>query len=181
VNGPADDADRDSPALPPFPPGRLIGLDYGERRVGVATSDPTGTIASARCSIEWRGFDDLLRRLEALVAEEAEDGAIAGVVIGDPRHMSGEPSPGSERVARLRTALAGRLGLPVWCWDERLSSVAAEAALAETGMGGRRRRRRVDAVAAALILQTFLEAVRERARVSGESHDASRCEEPSGE
>ncbi len=154
----------DDQAVPSRLTGRLLGLDHGSRRVGVAVSDPTGTIASARGHLEYRNLEQLVTRVAALIDEEAENGAIVGIVIGDPRHMSGEPSAGSQLVADIRIRLRRQLGLPVWCWDERLTTVAAEAALCETGMRGRKRRQRVDAVAAALILQSFLEAIRERGR-----------------
>jgi putative Holliday junction resolvase len=140
--------------------GSLIGVDYGERRVGIAVSDPTGTIASPRLKLERRGagLAELVDRLALLVQNEEA----VGVVIGDPRHMSGEASPGSAAAAALAAALAARAGVPVWLWDERLTSVVAAAALGEGNVRGRAQRARVDAVAAALILQNFLDAHRER-------------------
>jgi putative Holliday junction resolvase len=150
---------------------RLVGIDYGSRRVGVAVSDPTGILATPHSQIEYRGRADLVERLTDLVQNEGG----AGVVIGDPRHMSGEPSAGSSEVSELAAALAARLGLPVWLWDERLSTVDAEVRLREAdergrkrtrgGRGsdpGRGRRQRLDRAAAALILQGFLDAHRDR-------------------
>jgi putative Holliday junction resolvase len=144
--------------------GRLLGLDYGSRRIGVAASDPTGTLASPLTRLEvpadpaGAGLAELVDRLAGLVQNEEA----VGVVIGDPRHMSGEESLGSVVVRKLAAALAARIRLPVWLWDERLSSVAAAAALRAGAVGGRARRARVDAAAAAVILQSFLDACRDR-------------------
>jgi putative Holliday junction resolvase len=137
--------------------GRIVGLDYGERRIGTAVSDPTGTIALPRDQIIHHGLADAVDRVVQVVQNEEA----VGVVLGDPRHMSGEPGAGSAVVREVATRLAARLTQPVWLWDERLTSVAAEAALREGGVRRRDRKRRVDAVAAALILQSFLDAHRE--------------------
>jgi len=137
--------------------GRVLGVDYGERRIGTAVSDPTGTIASPLAQITHRGLADAVDRL-ALVVQNEE---VIGVVFGDPRHMSGEPGAGSAVVLEVASRLAARLEQPVWLWDERLSSVAAEAALREGGLRGPALRQRIDVVAAALILQSFLDAHRE--------------------
>ncbi len=138
--------------------GRLLGVDYGERRIGVAVSDPTGTIASPLLQVTHQGIAEALDRLAELVHREEA----IGIVLGEPRHLGGGESAGSAVVREVATRLASRTGLPVWLWDERLSSVAAAAALREGGIKGSGFRRRIDAVAAALILQTFLDAHRER-------------------
>lgn len=156
---------------------RLMGVDYGSRRAGVAMSDPTGTLASPHSHIEHRGLADLVERLADLARREGA----TGVVIGDPRHMTGAASAGSQAVAELAVALAARLGLPVWLWDERLSTVTAESKLREAGSPsgrrgrpqGRERRQRLDRVAAALILQGFLDAYRDRALPPGIAPEGS--------
>jgi putative Holliday junction resolvase len=153
---------------------RLLGIDYGERRVGVALSDPTGTLASPLTVIAHEGGPELVDRLVALVQNE---GAV-GIVIGDPRRASGERSPGSERAETLAHTLAGRLQLPVWLWNEwgstvlaaeRLSAVrparrgrGAEAAARRHRDARRMRQQKLDRAAAAIILQDFLDAHRDR-------------------
>lgn len=137
--------------------GRLVGVDYGERRIGVAVSDPSGTIGFPFAQIEHRGIADAVDRL-ALLAQDQE---AVGVVFGDPLHLSGQASPGSGVAREVASRLATRLDHPVWLWDERLSSVVAEAALREGGVRRKARRGKVDAMAAALILQSFLDAHRE--------------------
>jgi len=154
---------------------RLLGIDLGERRVGVAVSDPTGLLASPLLQFTHPGsLAELVDRLAELAREEEA----SGIVIGDPRHASGDPSPGSERSAELARALGAQLALPVWLWNEWGSTAEATARLAATRVargGGRGapgarhaaarrlRRERLDRAAAAVILQDFLDACRDRA------------------
>ncbi|HWN81339.1 MAG TPA: Holliday junction resolvase RuvX [Candidatus Udaeobacter sp.] len=148
---------------------RFLGIDCGARRVGIAISDPTGRIATPLAQLEPANEPDLVDQ----VAELAENEGIQGVVVGDPRHASGEPSPGSAIAARLAGLLGRRMGCPVWLWDERLTTFAAEDALraVEAARGSRRRKpgtagarsarrerqARVNQLAAAVILQDFLD------------------------
>lgn len=136
---------------------RALGLDLGTKRIGVAVSDPTGTIASpltvvAR-SLSRRHDHETLARL---VREEEAD----VVVVGLPRSLSGELGPAARGVLAEVEKLATVLGVPVETSDERLTTVVAEAALREAGVDGAARRQRVDKVAAAVILQGWLEARR---------------------
>lgn len=155
---------------------RFIGIDLGTRRVGVAVSDPTGMLAFPLVQIAHPGdLAGLVDRLAELVQNEEAD----GIVIGDPRHASGDPSPGSERALALAQALGRRLELPVWLWNEWGSTAEAAArlgaarpatrarGLAASGAGyaatHRRRKEKLDRAAAAIILQDFLDASRDRA------------------
>jgi 23S rRNA pseudouridine1911/1915/1917 synthase len=150
---------------------RFLGIDCGARRVGVAISDPAGRIATPLAQIEPRDEPDLVDQ----VAELAENEGVQGIVVGDPRHASGDPSAGTAIAARLAGLLGSRLGCPVWLWDERLSTFTADAALKaveaerrrpRTSARGRARVRaerqarqaRVNQLAAAMILQDFLDA-----------------------
>ena len=135
---------------------RVVGLDFGRRRIGVALSDPSGIIASPHGVVEadpedpTRPSDQLLELLDSVEAER--------VVVGLPLHMDGSAGEMVEEVRAFADALRERTGLPVEEWDERLSSSAAERALVETGAPDRVRRQkgRVDAMAAALTLRAFL-------------------------
>lgn len=135
---------------------RVVGLDYGRRRIGVAVSDPSGIIATPRGVVEAEGDDPtvpppaLLRLLEEVGAER--------VVVGLPLRMDGSAGEMAEEVRAFAEALRARSGIPVEEWDERLSSSAAERALVETGAPERVRREkgRVDAMAAALTLRAYL-------------------------
>lgn len=137
---------------------RILAVDMGERRVGLAVSDPTGTVAQPLSVAVLEEPDEILE----VVAEAARRAGAEALVIGLPRHMNGEEGEGARRARALAAALTERLGVPVDLWDERLTTVAAHRALREGGVSGRRRRDKVDKMAAALILQGYLEARRGR-------------------
>ena len=134
-----------------------MALDYGESRVGVAVTDPTGVIAQPLASIEHgprRGA--LLPRLEQLLREYE----VERVVVGLPLHMDGSSSEQAERTRAFGSRLAERTQLPVEYLDERWTSVEAKRALGPAGSSRRRQRRKreqVDSVAAAILLRTWLE------------------------
>jgi putative Holliday junction resolvase len=129
---------------------RVIALDVGERRIGVAVSDPTGTLATPHSVIHRRSKAQDFATVARLVAElQAER-----VVVGLPLSLSGDVGPQARRVMRYAQALAQALPVPVELYDERYSTVTADELLAE---GGRKRRRTpIDAAAAAVILQEYL-------------------------
>ncbi len=131
--------------------GRLLGIDYGDKRFGLAVSDPTQTLARPLETIE--GQSEFWRRLEVILA----DGEIETLVLGLPRNMDGSLGPKAQTVLAFRKRLEERSGLPVETWDERLTTVQAERNLRETGMSLNQRRRRVDEVAAQIILQSFID------------------------
>lgn len=133
--------------------GRLLAIDYGERRVGLAISDPTGTIASPAGFIERRAgkrppVAELIRRAEALEAE--------GFVLGLPLDGSGEETPRCAEVRVVGETLAERTGFPVRYVDERYTTSAALRSVREMGGSTKGRKGDVDAMAAALLLQHAL-------------------------
>ena len=135
---------------------RILGIDFGERRVGVAVSDPTGTLASPLPTLKRRaGKRPPLGALAALV-EEYEVGAL---VMGLPLTPRGEESEWTRAVREVGEALARRTGLPVHFVDERFTSVRAERAVRGIGLPKKKReeKERVDAAAAVLILQAWLD------------------------
>lgn len=137
---------------------RTLALDVGERRIGVAVSDPGGLIAQPLLVMERRSGSADLARIAAIVAEQN-----AGrVVVGYPLTLAGAAGLQAQRVERFITRLRQRLSVEVVAADERLTTVAAERALLEGGLRRSRRRRVRDAVAAALLLQVYLD--RRRAR-----------------
>jgi putative Holliday junction resolvase len=138
--------------------GSAIGLDAGSVRVGVAASDPTGTLASPLAVLPRVPADALWSRLRSECAER--DAGV--VVVGLPRRLDGSEGDAA-RDARALAERAGReLRLPVTLWDERMTTVLAERGMIAGGARRRERRRRVDAVAAALMLQSWLDAGRPR-------------------
>jgi putative Holliday junction resolvase len=135
---------------------RILGIDYGRRRIGLAVSDPTGTIASPYDTIQRRaGKRPPLRRL----AELAKDLGAERLVVGLPLDLEGRETNWCAEVRAFGDALGERLGLPVDYVDERMTSVQAERAVRRLGLRKveRERKGRVDAAAAALILQAWLD------------------------
>lgn len=135
---------------------RALGVDFGERRVGLAVSDPTGTIASPLPTLERRvGKRPPITKLEAI----ARGHDVATLVFGLPLGLDGKENPWCTEVRTVGEKLAERLGVPVHFVDERMTSVRAEKAIRSLGLPRRKRQEkgRVDATAAALILQSWLD------------------------
>jgi len=137
-------------------PGRLLGLDVGRSRIGAALSDPGGTLASPLGTVETRGSGEGLDEICRWVAQHG----VVHVVVGHPLLLDGREGEEARRVREWAGQLQERLSVPVELWDERLTTAMAERALLESGMRRERRRRHRDAVAAALILQNYLDAHR---------------------
>ncbi|HUX75633.1 MAG TPA: Holliday junction resolvase RuvX [Anaerolineae bacterium] len=144
---------------------RILGLDPGERRIGIAISDPTGTLAHPLQTLVRGSREEDFAAIAALVAEHDVD----LVVVGWPLSLDGTEGPQARRVARYTDALAACLPVPVVSWDERFTTAAADEILRQIrGRKGRRRARargQVDAIAAAVILQSYLDSVDQSAVV----------------
>ena len=134
-------------------PGRALGLDLGDARIGVAVSDDDRRLAVAVGTIHTGAPADL-KAIAGLVTEHAA----TAVVVGLPLSLSGKRGPAAAKAEAFAEALRSTLGIPVELQDERLSTVEAERALREAGVSGKRRRRQVDEVAATVILQAWLDA-----------------------
>ncbi len=132
---------------------RILALDVGEKRIGLAVSDPLGITAQGVGVLTRRDPEtDLARLLE--VAREYQ---VREILVGMPRHLDGRPGKHAEAIWELARTLGDALAAPVTPWDERLTTVQAERVLIQADMSRRRRRRVVDQVAAVLILQSYLE------------------------
>jgi len=133
---------------------RVLALDYGTQRIGLAVSDELGITAQGLPTLHRTNkrsdFDHLRRIIKHYSVRE--------VVIGLPLRMSGEGGAQAEKVEAFAEELRGRFKLPVHLFDERLTSVEANRLLDETEMGNQRRKQVVDRIAAVLILQSFLES-----------------------
>jgi len=141
--------------------GRVLAIDPGERRVGLAVSDPLGITAQGLATFDRRS-GELLDHVEKL-AREYE---VERIVVGNPVSMSGREGEGSRRARALADELHARLAVPVELWDERLSSAEAHRVLAGSGAG----KGAVDRVAATIILQGYLDAHSSR-RDDGDEQD----------
>jgi putative Holliday junction resolvase len=130
-----------------------MGLDVGDRRIGVAVSDPLGITAQGLPTLERVGVKEDARAL----AELAEDWDVRLIVAGLPVNMNGTQGPQAGKVRRLMDKLREAAGMEVAYWDERLTTTAANRAMLEGDLSRRKRKRAVDRVAAVLILQGYLD------------------------
>lgn len=134
-----------------------MGIDHGERRVGVALSDEDSRIAQPHDTLARRDPDALI----AAVAELARDHEVAEIVVGLPLTLEGREGASARRARRFAERLGAATGLPIVLWDERLTTVAAQRTLGEAGVRARDQRAMIDRVAAALMLQSYLDAKRD--------------------
>ena len=139
---------------------RIVGLDVGDRRIGVAISDATCTLARPLGTLQTTGLDG--NALEVTVAEISrlarEDDGVGAIVVGLPRRLDGSASAMTPRIERFGSRLRARTALPVDFQDERLTSREAESRLASREKNWRVRKQRLDAAAAAIVLQDYLES-----------------------
>lgn len=135
-------------------PGRILGIDFGEKRIGLALSDPFQMTASPLETVPNRNMETSV----AQIAETALRHAAKALVVGKPLHMSGESSAMSLKVEAFAQQLAEALtDTPVFFWDERWSTASAEKIMIETGQSPSRNRQKIDQVAAAYMLTGFLQ------------------------
>ena len=131
---------------------KIMAIDYGDARTGVAVSDPTGLLAGQTFLIKSRKAQVVLEELAALAkAQGAEE-----LVMGYPRNMDGTLGPRAEKYAAFAKKLEAATGLPVILWDERRTTVDAHRILFAAGQNAKKRKKTVDAVAASLILEGYL-------------------------
>jgi putative Holliday junction resolvase len=135
---------------------RLIGLDLGEKTIGIALSDALRSIASPMETLPRAKFTLDAAKLERIISEQV----VGGVVIGLPLNMDGSDGPSAQSARAFARNLAARIDPPIVLWDERLSTVAVTRALLEADASRQRRSKVVDKMAAAYILQGVLERIR---------------------
>ena len=136
--------------------GRTLALDFGDRRIGIAVSDPRGIAATPLLTLERTTWDRDLQRIRSLVLEHE----VRRIVVGLPLDMDGTRG-GRVRITEIfMQRVAAATGIPVVPWDERLTTVQAERTLLEADVSRARRRRVIDQVAAVILLQTYLDAQR---------------------
>jgi putative Holliday junction resolvase len=135
-------------------PGRVAGIDYGSVRIGVAISDPRRKIASPLLNYTRRGPERDAERFRRLAADEG----VVLFVVGLPLHLDGRESEKSLEARQFGNWLADTTGVPVEFFDERFTSVEAEQALLAADMTRKRRKRRIDMLAAQIMLSAYLES-----------------------
>jgi len=147
-----------SNAMPPRPPGRVVGVDYGTVRLGLALSDPQRRIASPLENYTRSGLQADARRFARLVAEEG----VTLFVVGLPVHLDGNESQKSREAREFGKWLADSTGLPVEYFDERFTTTEAHGLLTGANLRGKQRKGRLDMLAAQIMLSAYLESSRTR-------------------
>jgi len=133
---------------------RILGLDLGERRIGVALSNPEGQVAQPLAQFEPKGRQGLVAEVQRLVRQHG----VERVVVGLPIRLDGTPGAEAQQAERTVAVLREAIGVPVTMWDERFSTRRAERAMRQANLSAGRRKGRRDKVAAALMLQSYLDA-----------------------
>ena len=136
--------------------GRVLGIDFGERRVGLAVSDSTGRIAQGLDTLETDSPTETLDALEDLVVRYE----VRRIVVGLPMNMDGTEGDITARVREFAGNIEDRVGCDVITWDERLTSAAAQRAMADMGRTVKGRKTEIDRIAATIILQGYLDSLR---------------------
>ena len=131
----------------------IMGIDDGDVRTGLSVSDPSGFLAGSPSVIHERNYDKLVDKLVDFIGQNK----IEEIVLGWPKNMDGTAGPRAEKCEKLAETLRERTGLPVILWDERRTTVAAHDILHQSGKKMKKHRQTVDAVAASLILQGYLD------------------------
>ena len=136
--------------------GILLGIDFGDKRTGVAVSDVSRYLASARETVTVNGLNDCAEKIAAI----AESIGASGIVLGLPVNMDGSYGPRAEKCQYLGEVLSQKTGLPVDFCDERMTTMEAARYLGEAGTFGKKRKKVIDALSAQIILQNYLDKLK---------------------
>ncbi|NIA21941.1 MAG: Holliday junction resolvase RuvX [Anaerolineaceae bacterium] len=139
---------------------RFLGIDPGRKRIGLAISDLGETFSHPFKVLARRSLEQVVREVAEICCQEE----IGAIVMGHPLNMDGSRGPAAREAEKLAALIAEAAGLPMEMWDERLSSVTAESRLLEADLTRAKRRKKIDKVAAQIILQGFLDARARRAQ-----------------
>jgi putative holliday junction resolvase len=135
---------------------RVLAVDPGEKRIGIAISDPTGTIANPLTVVKH-----VARQVDAAsIAQIAQENEVGRIIVGQALDDEGDPTPASKRADRLAEAIRSQTEIDVLLWDESGSTQAARAARIAMGVSRRKRRGHLDDLAAVVILQSYLDATK---------------------
>jgi len=134
---------------------RILGIDWGEKRIGLALSDPLGIIATGLSTVEKKLGFDLISYIKQLIAEQE----IAKIILGFPKNMDGSVGPKGKEVLAFKESLEKAIDIPVILWDERLTTVSAQRSLREAEVKMKKGKKFLDKIAAVLILQNYLDHV----------------------
>jgi putative Holliday junction resolvase len=144
---------------------RILGIDFGERRIGLALSDPLGIIAQPLLTFDTRKDGDIFKKIEELIEEKG----IEEIVLGMPRNMDGTIGDKGKIVQEFSQTLSSRVKIPIILRDERLSSVESLRVLREAGAKLHKYKKSVDKLSATLILQGYLDSLKRKEDEKSES------------
>ena len=133
--------------------GRILGIDYGKKRIGLALSDPFQMLAATLKTVLNKNTQNVILEIEQIVKENN----VKAIVAGHPLHMTGDESTMAVEVVEFMQKLDERMNRPIFLWDERWTTVSAEKLLVETGKSPSQNRHKIDQIAAAYLLQSFLD------------------------
>jgi len=134
---------------------RVMAVDYGDARTGVAVSDPSGTLTGDAWVIRSKSRADVMDSL----ASEASSRGVSVIVVGHPKNMDGSSGRRAALSEQLAEQLRAKCDLEVVMWDERMTTMSAGRILTDTGRFGKKRKNTIDAVAASLILESYLRSI----------------------
>jgi putative Holliday junction resolvase len=135
--------------------GRVLAVDFGKKRIGLAVSDALGVTAQGLETLQRTRFREDIAALADLISNRG----VTLVLMGNPLHMSGAESRQSEQAREFAAKLAERSGVPVKFWDERLTTVQAQRVLRESGISSRKRAQSVDRLSAVILLESYLDSL----------------------
>ncbi len=133
---------------------RILGLDMGSKRIGVAVSDPLGITAQGLLTLEKEKDGDVIKRLRDIILKEE----IKEIVVGLPLNMNGSYGPQAKSAISFADSLNDKFDIPVKLWDERMSTMEVERIMIEAGASRNKRKKKIDKLAAQVILQSYLNA-----------------------
>ena len=133
---------------------RILGIDHGTKRIGLAISDELGVIAQPLEFVPAEPFDKFLARLKEIIREKE----VELLLVGMPRNMDGSYGPAALKVQEFVAVLGDTVGIPIKLWDERLTSAQANRFLIQANVRRDKRKEKVDKTAAAILLQSYLDA-----------------------
>lgn len=132
---------------------RILGVDFGDARTGIAVSDPDGLLASPVCVIKETSINKIIEK----TADFAGEYSVGQIVVGYPKNMNGTIGERAEKSRRFANKLESATGVPVKLWDERCTTMSAAVYMNATDTRGRKRKNTIDAAAATIILQDYLD------------------------
>ena len=134
---------------------RIMAIDYGDTRTGIAVSDESASLAGEAWVLSEKNRDTLVQ----IITDEATARGVGLIVVGYPKNMNGTIGPRAEKSAQLAEEIRARCSFEVVLWDERMTTMSAHRILTDAGRHGKKRKKTIDAVAASLILESYLGSV----------------------